>query len=128
MNSNLEVLIIGAGTGSLCLAHGLVTSGLNVASITTGFCRLNARMTDAELLTALEQLKALIVHCSRPRKGDEGTNGLLFPADLRKATDICANQSKELCCSVVWSRMPCRRRPSSQPVTSRAAVLDPPAV
>ena len=59
-------------------------------------------MTDAELLTALEQRKALVIHCSRPGKGDEGINGLLFPEDLRKATDICANQSKELCCSVVW--------------------------
>jgi 2-polyprenyl-6-methoxyphenol hydroxylase-like FAD-dependent oxidoreductase len=30
MNGNLEVLIIGAGAGGLCLAHGLVASGLNV--------------------------------------------------------------------------------------------------
>jgi 2-polyprenyl-6-methoxyphenol hydroxylase-like FAD-dependent oxidoreductase len=30
MNDNLEVLIIGAGTGGLCLAHGLVASGLKV--------------------------------------------------------------------------------------------------
>jgi 2-polyprenyl-6-methoxyphenol hydroxylase-like FAD-dependent oxidoreductase len=30
MNSDLEVLIIGAGTGGLCLAHGLVASGLKV--------------------------------------------------------------------------------------------------
>ena len=30
MNSSLQVLIIGAGTGGLCLAHGLVASGLNV--------------------------------------------------------------------------------------------------
>ncbi len=30
MNGNLEVLIIGAGTGGLCLAHGLVASGLKV--------------------------------------------------------------------------------------------------
>ena len=30
MNNNLEVLIIGAGTGGLCLAHGLVTSGVKV--------------------------------------------------------------------------------------------------
>ena len=30
MNNNLEVLIIGAGTAGLCLAHGLVASGLNV--------------------------------------------------------------------------------------------------
>jgi 2-polyprenyl-6-methoxyphenol hydroxylase-like FAD-dependent oxidoreductase len=30
MNDNLEVLIIGAGTGGLCLAHGLVASGVRV--------------------------------------------------------------------------------------------------
>jgi len=30
MNNNAEVLIIGAGTGGLCLAHGLVASGLRV--------------------------------------------------------------------------------------------------
>jgi 2-polyprenyl-6-methoxyphenol hydroxylase-like FAD-dependent oxidoreductase len=30
MNNNLEVLIIGAGTGGLCLAHGLVASGIKV--------------------------------------------------------------------------------------------------
>jgi 2-polyprenyl-6-methoxyphenol hydroxylase-like FAD-dependent oxidoreductase len=30
MNNNLEVLIIGAGTGGLCLAHGLVASDLKV--------------------------------------------------------------------------------------------------
>src|SRR6202000_1450943 len=28
MNNNLEVLIVGAGTGGLCLAHGLIASGL----------------------------------------------------------------------------------------------------
>jgi salicylate hydroxylase len=30
MNNNLEVLIVGAGTGGLCLAHGLIASGLKV--------------------------------------------------------------------------------------------------
>jgi 2-polyprenyl-6-methoxyphenol hydroxylase-like FAD-dependent oxidoreductase len=30
MNNNLEVLVIGAGTGGLCLAHGLLASGLKV--------------------------------------------------------------------------------------------------
>jgi 2-polyprenyl-6-methoxyphenol hydroxylase-like FAD-dependent oxidoreductase len=30
MNDNMEVLIIGAGTGGLCLAHGLLASGLKV--------------------------------------------------------------------------------------------------
>src|SRR5262249_47278344 len=41
-------------------------------------------------------------HCSRPGKGDEGIGGLLFPNDLQNAIAICANESKELCCSVVW--------------------------
>lgn len=59
-------------------------------------------MNDAELLEELVQRKAFIVHCSRPGKGDEGIGGLLFPEDLRNATAICANESKELCCSVVW--------------------------
>lgn len=59
-------------------------------------------MTDAELMDELINRKALIVHCSRPGKGDEGINGLLFPADLTNAIHICANQSKELCCSVIW--------------------------
>jgi 2-polyprenyl-6-methoxyphenol hydroxylase-like FAD-dependent oxidoreductase len=30
VNNNLEVLIVGAGTGGLCLAHGLLASGLKV--------------------------------------------------------------------------------------------------
>jgi hypothetical protein len=59
-------------------------------------------MTDAELLAELAKRKAIIVHCSRPGKGDEGIGGLLFPKDLQKAIRICANKSKELCCSVVW--------------------------
>ncbi|CUX07577.1 hypothetical protein CFBP6626_07445 [Agrobacterium tumefaciens] len=59
-------------------------------------------MNDAELLKELVDRKALIVHCSRPGKGDEGIGGLLYPDDLRNATAICANESKELCCSVVW--------------------------
>jgi cation diffusion facilitator CzcD-associated flavoprotein CzcO len=33
MNDDLEVLIIGAGTGGLCLAHGLVASGLKAVSV-----------------------------------------------------------------------------------------------
>lgn len=59
-------------------------------------------MTDAELLAALVDHKALIVHCSRTGKGDEALEGLFFPDDLRNAIDICAHQSKELCCSVIW--------------------------
>jgi hypothetical protein len=59
-------------------------------------------MTDTELLAELAKRKALIVHCSRPGKGDEGIGGLLFPNDLQNAIGICAKESKELCCSVVW--------------------------
>jgi hypothetical protein len=59
-------------------------------------------MNDAEFLEKLADRKAFIVHCSRPGKGNEGIGGLLFPEDLRNATTICANESKELCCSVVW--------------------------
>ena len=59
-------------------------------------------MTDNELLTELAKRNALIVHCSRPGKGDEGIGGLLFPNDLKNAIEICAMESKELCCSVVW--------------------------
>lgn len=59
-------------------------------------------MNDAELLDELAKRNAFIIHCSRPGKGNEGINGLLFPDDLRSATKFCANQSKELCCSVVW--------------------------
>lgn len=60
------------------------------------------RMTDAEFLKELVERKALIVHCSRPGKGDEGIDALMFPQDLQKAIDLCANGSAELCCSVIW--------------------------
>lgn len=59
-------------------------------------------MTYDELLELLTARKALIVHCSRPGKGDEGINGLLFPEDLRNAIDICGNQHKDLSCSLIW--------------------------
>lgn len=59
-------------------------------------------MTDAELMQELIERKALIVHCSRPGKGDEGRNSRLFPEDLSHAIDICANEGAELCCSVIW--------------------------
>jgi hypothetical protein len=55
-----------------------------------------------ELMVELVTRKALIVHCSRPGKADLGSKGLLFPCDLHNANDICANQGKELCCSVIW--------------------------
>lgn len=62
-------------------------------------------MTHDELIDLLIARKALIVHCSRPGKANEGTDGrpaLLFPHDLKQATDICANEGKDLSCSVVW--------------------------
>ena len=44
---------------------------------------------------------ALIVHCSRPGKGDtEGKN--LFPEDMKIAIDILSNTERELSCSVIW--------------------------
>lgn len=60
------------------------------------------QMTDAELLAELGRYQALIVHCSRPGKGDEGIGGLLFPEDMRRAIEIGASPARELCCSVVW--------------------------
>jgi hypothetical protein len=59
-------------------------------------------MTYDELLNLLASRKALIVHCSRPGKGDEGINGLLFPDDLTNAIDVCGNQHKDLSCSLIW--------------------------
>lgn len=59
-------------------------------------------MTKDELLELLRARKALIVHCSRPGKADEGPGGLLFPDDLKNAIEICANQGKELSCSLIW--------------------------
>jgi hypothetical protein len=59
-------------------------------------------MTKDELLELLKARKALIVHCSRPGKADEGLGGLLFPDDLKNAIEICANQGKELSCSLIW--------------------------
>lgn len=59
-------------------------------------------MTKDELLELLKARKALIVHCSRSGKADEGAEGLFFPDDLMNAIDVCANQGKELSCSLVW--------------------------
>lgn len=42
------------------------------------------------------------MHCSRPGKGDVGVDGKLFPEDLRHAITICANEHRELSCSLVW--------------------------
>lgn len=59
-------------------------------------------MTDQDLLAELVSRKALIVHCSRPGKGDEGENALLFPDDMKKAVILCETGKKEICCSVIW--------------------------
>ncbi len=59
-------------------------------------------MTYDELLSLLTSRNALIVHCSRPGKGDEGINGLLFPDDLKNAINICGKEQKVLSCSLVW--------------------------
>ena len=59
-------------------------------------------MTFDDLIDTLIKRKALIVHCSRPGKANEGTDALLFPHDMKNATEICANQHKDLSCSVVW--------------------------
>jgi hypothetical protein len=55
-----------------------------------------------ELMKMLTDRNALIVHCSRPGKGDVSADGLLFPKDLRNAINICANESRELSCSLIW--------------------------
>ena len=59
-------------------------------------------MTDDELTELLICRSALIVHCSRLGKSSLCADELLFPADLRKAIDVCANESGELSCSLVW--------------------------
>lgn len=41
-----------------------------------------------ELIDLLSSRNALIVHCSRPGKGDEGLDGWLFPDDLRDAIKV----------------------------------------
>jgi hypothetical protein len=59
-------------------------------------------MTYAELLAELSSRKALIVHCSRPGKGDEGKDVVLFPQDMIDAVMLCDTGKTELCCSVIW--------------------------
>ena len=59
-------------------------------------------MNDAELLAELSMRKALIVHCSRPGKADEGADALLFPDGLRNAIEVCGKQGKAPSCSVIW--------------------------
>lgn len=59
-------------------------------------------MTYDELMQLLTERQALIVHCSRPGKGDVGTGGLLLPEDLYNAITICGEQHRELSCSLIW--------------------------
>lgn len=61
-------------------------------------------MNYEDLIAKLRQQRALIVHCSRPGQGDKAPDTPLFPEDLSYAMKICAEQNKELCCSVVWPR------------------------
>lgn len=56
----------------------------------------------AKLLAELTDRKALIVHCSRIGKGDEGADALLFPDDMKEAIRLCNVEKKEICCSVIW--------------------------
>ncbi|WP_374628885.1 hypothetical protein [Pannonibacter indicus] len=55
-----------------------------------------------ELIDLLSSRNALIVHCSRPGKGDEGLNGRLFPNDLRDAIKVCETGVGDVSCSVIW--------------------------
>ncbi len=59
-------------------------------------------MNYEDLIAKLRQQRALIVHCSRPGQGDKAPDTPLFPEDLFYAIKICAEQNKELCCSVIW--------------------------
>lgn len=55
-----------------------------------------------ELIDLLISRNALIVHCSRPGKGDEGLDGRLFPDDRRDAITVCANSAGDVSCSLIW--------------------------
>ncbi|WP_062224439.1 hypothetical protein [Aureimonas sp. D3] len=55
-----------------------------------------------ELIDLLSSRNALIVHCSRPGKGDEGLDGPLFPDDLRDAIKVCDTGVGDVSCSVIW--------------------------
>ncbi len=59
-------------------------------------------MAVTKLLEELTARKALIVHCSRPGKGNEGEDALLFPDDMSKAIRLCDIEKREVCCSVIW--------------------------
>jgi hypothetical protein len=65
-------------------------------------------MTYDELMRQLIERQALIVHCSRPGKNDDGQSygdlcgdDLLFPSDLRNAI-TAVDGAGELSCSVIW--------------------------
>ena len=59
-------------------------------------------MTLDELMDTLRQRRALIVHCSRPGKGDIPDSDPVFPEDLRRAMDGAARVTGGLSCSLVW--------------------------
>ncbi|MEP7457593.1 hypothetical protein [Phyllobacterium sp. SB3] len=59
-------------------------------------------MTYEELIELLASRNALIVHCSRPGKGDVGPGGRLFPDDLRYAIDLCDTGAGDVSCSLIW--------------------------
>lgn len=59
-------------------------------------------MTIEQLLDELKCRNALIVHCSRPGKGDERSDAKFFPDDLKYAAELCDRKRTEICCSVIW--------------------------
>lgn len=59
-------------------------------------------MTYEELIDLLASRNALIVHCSRPGKGDVGPDGRLFPDDLRDAINLCDTGAGDVSCSLIW--------------------------
>jgi hypothetical protein len=56
----------------------------------------------AKLIATLKRRKALIVHCSRPGKGNEDPDALMFPDDLKAAMDGAAQRTGGLSCSLAW--------------------------
>jgi hypothetical protein len=59
-------------------------------------------MTVDDLIETLRQHRALIVHCSRPGKGNVQDEEAVFPDDLRRAVDGAARSTGGLSCSVIW--------------------------
>ena len=58
-------------------------------------------MTLDDILDALRNHDALLIHCSRPGRGQE-PDEMVYPDDLRKAIKILDEGQGALCCSVVW--------------------------